>query len=629
MQFTYTGSNPNFLEDSFFDPNGVLSFNVTSISSDEVVVTHTVYTQANVFIVLKGDGFLTDALGLLTAGTITSIEFNGLDIRQATVTDINWDAQAFQTAILDVANSGDVAGLVALFNQSSEITIDASDGLSGFDQELSWGGFIPLITQPLTFIGSRFHDSVVGTSQDDVISSGQNGSDGDRIAGSEGDDRIIFDAPDGSDNTGYYLDYDPILEGMTFEVDGVANTGSASGPGFVDTLENVTDALGDYLGIEGTVADDTYDVRLADGQAFSFIGGSGADRYNLTTTGGQPILDYFFNNITTGIDADLSTGIIANDGFGTEDRLDITGTPDTLFLLATNAADRIVDGAGDQVLITYQGDDLVTGAGRGNDSIDSGSGVDTVAFETLDRGQTTITFDRTLAIVEDRAAPGNSTTMFGVEFVDPAFGATIEIAKHDGIGVISETNLTALTELYVAYFNRAPDAEGLSFWATAFVKNGFSLNEIAELFFTDVEAAALYDGVSDGDFVQAVYNNVFGRDADTAGFNFWTGQLASGNVTESTFIVDLLAGARASTGDPDDVAYVDAKTDIGLYFAVIQGQNNTDDATDVMDTFNGTTESIMDAVSLSDTTLAEAIDSSTELLLPVVGVIDSPFISVA
>jgi len=186
-----------------------------------------------------------------------------------------------------------------------------------------------------------------------------------------------------------------------------------------------------------------------------------------------------------------------------------------------------------------------------------------------------------------------------------------------------------LTELYVAYFNRAPDAEGLSFWATAFVKNGFSLNEIAELFFTDVEAAALYDGVSDGDFVQAVYNNVFGRDADTAGFNFWTGQLASGNVTESTFIVDLLAGARASTGDPDDVAYVDAKTDIGLYFAVIQGQNNTDDATDVMDTFNGTTESIMDAVSLSDTTLAEAIDSSTELLLPVVGVIDSPFISVA
>ena len=34
--------------------------------------------------------------------------------------------------------------------------------------------------------------------------------------------------------------------------------------------------------------------------------------------------------------------------------------------------------------------------------------------------------------------------------------------------VISAADLTTLTELYIAYFNRAADALGLSFWATAF-----------------------------------------------------------------------------------------------------------------------------------------------------------------
>lgn len=170
---------------------------------------------------------------------------------------------------------------------------------------------------------------------------------------------------------------------------------------------------------------------------------------------------------------------------------------------------------------------------------------------------------------------------------------------------------------------------GLSFWATAFQTNGFSFEAIANLFFTQPETTALYAGVSDGEFVTAVYNNVLGRDPDQDGFDFWSGQLASGNVTASGFILDLLAGARAATGSPADVAYIESKTDLGLYFAVIQGQNDIAAANSVMDAFDGSADSLTIAQGLSDASLATAEAGNTDLLMPVVGVIDNPFADIA
>jgi len=96
-------------------------------------------------------------------------------------------------------------------------------------------------------------------------------------------------------------------------------------------------------------------------------------------------------------------------------------------------------------------------------------------------------------------------------------------------------------------------------------------------------------------------------------------------VTESGFILDFLAGARADTGSPDDVAYIETKTDIGLYFAVLQGQNNLDTANSVMEAFSGSAASLQDALSLADSAYTTALDSSTELLMPVVGVVANPF----
>ena len=628
MQFTYTGNNTFFLEQSFFDLDGALSIEITSVTSTEVVLSHTVFTNADVTVTVKGSDFAVDALGQATSGQITSMEFDGLGIRQATITDIDWNAAAFQNALLDIAVGSDFTALAALFNSAGPIVIDATSGRAGFDQELAWASFLPLLTTPITFNGSPFDDAFEGTSANDVINPGLNSGDGDRIAASEGSDTIAFDIPEGASVTGYTLDYDTIDQPVVFTINGNSNAGSVIGQGFVDLLENVNDALGFYLGLEGTAQGDTYAVALTEGQVAALIGGPGADSYEIAGDGGIPILDFLFSDADSGLDLDLGTGIINDDGFGFAETLNVTGTPERLIVFGTDVNDRVVDGAGDQLVRLYNGDDTFFGGAAGEDSVDGGDGTDLVRFDDIDQGRATITFDAGLSILSDRSTPENSTAMFAVEDVQTAGDVILELDKHDGIGLISAENLSILTELYIAYYNRAPDALGLSFWATAFQKDGFSFEAIADLFFTQPETVGLYSDVSDGDFVTEVYNNVLGRDPDQPGFEFWTGQLASGGTTESGFILDLLAGARAETGSPADVLYIENKTDIGLYFAAIQGQSNLTAANDVMSVFNGSAQSVETAQSLADASLAAAETGTTELLLPVIGVVDNPFAEV-
>ncbi len=87
--------------------------------------------------------------------------------------------------------------------------------------------------------------------------------------------------------------------------------------------------------------------------------------------------------------------------------------------------------------------------------------------------------------------------------------------------------LSEVTKLYVATFNRAPDAEGINYWANS----GMSIENIAQSFFDQSETQALYpSGTANSSFVNSVYDNLFNRTPDTAGFNYWVQELNNGNV---------------------------------------------------------------------------------------------------
>lgn len=150
-----------------------------------------------------------------------------------------------------------------------------------------------------------------------------------------------------------------------------------------------------------------------------------------------------------------------------------------------------------------------------------------------------------------------------------------------------------VTQLYVATFNRAPDANGLNFWVNA----GMTIEDIASTFFLMAETQAKYpEGTTDEEFVTTIYQNVFGRDPEQAGLDFWVGEGGlGGGVPRSEMILTVIGGAAGV-----DLEVLNNKTEVGLYYADEVGENHEDgykfslaDITDDPDTVASAKSSLM------------------------------------
>lgn len=323
---------------------------------------------------------------------------------------------------------------------------------------------------------------------------------------------------------------------------------------------------------------------------------------------------------------------------------------DILFGLA--GADTLDGGDDADVLIGGDDNDSLSGGndndslagGAGDDIIDGGAGEDTAFFDA-DMGRYTFELNADGSIKAVDRAPGGDgiDTLTNVETLAFTSGAgifddgTAELSVIQGITGLSQDQIDTFIELYIAYFNRAPDAPGLYFWGSAFA-NGTDLETIAALFLDQDETRLLYPSdATNLDFATQVYSNVLGRTPDQGGLNFWVSQLDQGNVGRDTFILEVLKGAKVpqTDADPDilalqqgDQEYLANKTDIGTYFAVIKGLSNVRDANEAMQLYARGDDSTIDlAVARIDADHldATAVDSG-ELLLQLVGVADDPFL---
>lgn len=88
-------------------------------------------------------------------------------------------------------------------------------------------------------------------------------------------------------------------------------------------------------------------------------------------------------------------------------------------------------------------------------------------------------------------------------------------------------SVAPVVRLYNAHFRRSPDFAGLQFWAGQF-RIGVPLAGISDEFARSNEFVTTYGSLSDDEFIDLVYNNVFDRNADAGGKAFWLGQLADG-----------------------------------------------------------------------------------------------------
>lgn len=143
-----------------------------------------------------------------------------------------------------------------------------------------------------------------------------------------------------------------------------------------------------------------------------------------------------------------------------------------------------------------------------------------------------------------------------------------------------------LIELYIGYFNRAPEKAGLDYWAGQLldlINSGKTEDEafqtIADQFYDAGVQFGLY-GASDTtqEFITRIYKNALGRDTvDADGMNYWTQKLESGEVSRGQFVRVLLKEAREYVAkNPNSeyawvTTYLENRKAVGEWFA----QNST------------------------------------------------------
>jgi hypothetical protein len=146
------------------------------------------------------------------------------------------------------------------------------------------------------------------------------------------------------------------------------------------------------------------------------------------------------------------------------------------------------------------------------------------------------------------------------------------------VAQLTSKQLNALIDLYLAYFNRIPDADGLNYWAGRY-KDGMSLNDIGDSFFN---AAIVYPSLTGytqdmktADFINNIYRNALGRKegADAGGMEYWSNKLDSGT-TKGAMVNFILNSAHNTKGEYAWVAdLLDNKIAVANKFAVQWGLN--------------------------------------------------------
>lgn len=193
----------------------------------------------------------------------------------------------------------------------------------------------------------------------------------------------------------------------------------------------------------------------------------------------------------------------------------------------------------------------------------------------------------------NKTATGYQVVNLSGTIISTSLTSNIETLKFSdvivnlGIGAKAQTivpsDLKILVELYIAFFNRVPDADGLSYWIDQY-KNGLSIDQIADSFYVAAVQYTSLTGYSTtmnaADFVKVIYKNVLGRSGQTAppeaDVQYWAGELTSNRASKGELVKTMLHSAHSFAGDETwgwVSGLLNNKYTVGKHFAVEQGLN--------------------------------------------------------
>ncbi|NBN64090.1 DUF4214 domain-containing protein [Pannonibacter tanglangensis] len=192
------------------------------------------------------------------------------------------------------------------------------------------------------------------------------------------------------------------------------------------------------------------------------------------------------------------------------------------------------------------GDDTVYGnqfnnlaiLGPGKNYFDGRGGLDTFRIQGCPSSYKIEKTSNGHLISLDRAVTPQSTELVNVERVEfTCYG--VRILAFDLDGAAGQTY-----RLYQAAFARTPDTDGLRH-NVKLVDAGMSLHQISSAFIGSAEFIQRYGRTpSDRTYINALYNNVLGRDADAEGLAGWIGRLSSGTWDRASVLLGFSESAE-------------------------------------------------------------------------------------
>ncbi len=114
-----------------------------------------------------------------------------------------------------------------------------------------------------------------------------------------------------------------------------------------------------------------------------------------------------------------------------------------------------------------------------------------------------------------------------------------------------EESKEIMQEMYVAYYGRPAEPAGLQYWADRLSADS-NLDDILAAFGTSAEYNDNYGQLTNAELIKGLYQQMFNRDPDPSGLEFYTNRLESGEASLASIAKQIADGALNSDAETLD-----------------------------------------------------------------------------
>ncbi|UOD50388.1 DUF4214 domain-containing protein [Orrella daihaiensis] len=137
-----------------------------------------------------------------------------------------------------------------------------------------------------------------------------------------------------------------------------------------------------------------------------------------------------------------------------------------------------------------------------------------------------------------------------------------------------QTYQNQVAELYIVFFGRAPEAEGMNHWVQA-LSNGATIHDLAVGFSKSDEYQSHYGDLSASEAIRRFYQNALDRAADPRGLDYWLNKIDQGHTFYEVAVGKIEAAfAGGDDVDTNDTAIVRNKVEVAKYVALTLASND-------------------------------------------------------